>query len=290
LPLGDGRYLARTLDERGRPGEVVSEDEDDNEADKSVLVVGTTGAPPPGRRRRRRPRDTDPGAGLEKLPLTRFTAVRAFEPFDDPDAAARWLEQATEVEDTVDVLIDEGIALLNRALHAQRVATGDPYAHDLSPAQAVAVRIGFGSGDEVAAGSFSAARTIDMRSGRTGRRRGDDLRPQERVAAALGGRERIDVCETLLLRARADLDGGRWREAALQLRVGLEALLVELRGALADPGHDEDMAVLTERRGEAGKAANAALEGELEPETRESVRELIELAERVLRRRRLLRG
>jgi hypothetical protein len=50
------------------------------------------------------------------------------------------------------------------------------------------------------------------------------------------------------------------------------------------------MAVLTERRGEAGKAANAALEGELKPETRESVRELIELAERVLRRRRLLRG
>ena len=58
----------------------------------------------------------------------------------------------------------------------------------------------------------------------------------------LGGRERIDACETLLLRARADLDAGRDREAALQLRVGLEALLVELDGALADPGHEEDMA------------------------------------------------
>ena len=48
----------------------------------------------------------------------------------------------------------------------------------------------------------------------------------------LGGRERVDVCETLLLRARADLDAGREREAALQLRVGLEALLAELKGGL----------------------------------------------------------
>ena len=41
----------------------------------------------------------------------------------------------------------------------------------------------------------------------------------------------VDACETLLLRARADLDAGRRREAALQLRVGLEALLVELEEA-----------------------------------------------------------
>ena len=84
----------------------------------------------------------------------------------------------------------------------------------------------------------------------------------------LGGRERIDACETLLLRARADLDAGRDREAALQLRVGLEALLAELPGAVSDPGHDEDMATLHERRGEAGEAANAALRGELDAASR----------------------
>ena len=69
----------------------------------------------------------------------------------------------------------------------------------------------------------------------------------------LGGRERLDACETLLLRARADLDAGRPREAALQLRVGLEALLVELRGALDDPGHDEDMAAIERAVTRAGK-------------------------------------
>ena len=215
--------------------------------------------------------------------------MRAFEPFDEEHEAVRWLDEATEAEDTVDVLVEDGINLLNRALHAQRTAAGDPYAHDLNAEQAVVVRIGYGSGDQVADGSFAVARRIDVRGGMR-QRRGEDLRPQERVAAVLGGRERVDASETLILRARTDLDGGRWREAAFQLRVGLEALLVELRGALADPGHEEDMAVLEERRGEAGQAANAALRGDLDPETRQNVRELVELCERVLRRRRVLRG
>ena len=138
--------------------------------------------------------------------------------------------------------------------------------HELTPERAVAVRLGYGYGDEIAAGRFTAAREVDVwASGASRRRRRqEDLRPQERVAAVLGGRERVDACETLLLRARADLDAGRDREAALQLRVGLEALLVELQGAVADPGHDEDMATLQSRRGEAGEAANAALGGELE--------------------------
>jgi hypothetical protein len=110
------------------------------------------------------------------------------------------------------------------------------------------------------------------------------------VAAVLRGRERLDACETLLLRARADLDAGRSREAALQLRVGLEALLVELKGALADPAHEEDMGTLRTRRSEAGKAGNAALQGELPEERRKSVQELLEISERILRRRRVLLG
>lgn len=153
------------------------------------------------------------------------------------------------------------------------------------------MRIGYGSGDEVAAGRFTLAREVDVRGGRRGRaRRDDELRPQERVAAVLGRRERIDACEPLLLRARADLNGGRLREAALQLRVALEAMVAELAGALVDPGHDEDMTTLEARRHEAGEAANVALRGELDPERERQVRELVEVCERVLRRRRVLRG
>jgi hypothetical protein len=122
------------------------------------------------------------------------------------------------------------------------------------------------------------------------RRREDELQPQERLAAVLGARERVDLCETLLLRARADLDAGRLREAAMQLQPALAALLLELPGALRDPGHEEDMAALESRRREAEVAAEAALHGELDPGAERSVRELTALSERVLRRRRVLRG
>lgn len=152
--------------------------------------------------------------------------------------------------------------------------------------------IGYGSGEETAHGRFREAREVDVgsRFGSRRRQREEELRPQERVAAVLRGRERLDACETLLLRARADLDAGRDREAALQLRVGLEALLVELKGALTDPGHEQDMGMLQERKGEAGVMANAALEGEISDEQKQQTEELLQVCERILRRRRVLRG
>lgn len=226
------------------------------------------------------------------MSLTRATAIRAFARFESEGDAARWLDEACEAEDTIDVLVAEATALLNRALHAQAVATANPNSRsELAAEDAERVAIGYGSGEEVAAGRFRDARRVDLRAGASRRRRREEeLRPQERVAAVLGGRERLDACETLLLRARADLDAGRDREAALQLRVGLEALLAELKDALADPGHEEDMGTLNARKGEAGAAANSALEGNLSPEQHQNVEELLAISERILRRRRVLRG
>lgn len=252
----------------------------------------TLGAPAAPVRRRRRPRAAEPNADPSPLPLVRVTAIRAFAPFAAEAEAKRWLEEAVEAEETIDVLLADGAGLLNRALHAQATAAAEPHGRELAPERAVAARIGYGSGEETADGRFSAAKEVDPRAGAASRRRRqrEDLRPQERVAAVLGGREQIDACETLLLRARADLDAGRDREAALQLRVGLEALLEELQGALTDPGHEEDMGTLRARKQEVGEAANAALYGELTPERIKAVTELLELCERVLRRRRVLRG
>jgi hypothetical protein len=273
--LADGRYLVRAG---------VSEEE-------SVLVLETLGAPPPPSRRRRRPRRPDPDANRPHLPLSRATAIRASTPFADVGDAARWLDEATEAEETAEILVGEGLALLNRALHAQAVAAADPRVQVLGAERTVAVRIGYGSGEEVADGRFGDAREVDVSGGASRRlQREADLRPQERVAAVLGGRERADACETLLLRARADLDGGREREAALQLRAALEALLVELRGGPSDPGHAEDMATLAERQPAAVAAAEAAIGGELTSAQSHDLRELVEIAERVLRRRRIYRG
>jgi hypothetical protein len=275
LAVADGRYLVR-----GEQGE------------QTVLVVETLAAPPMPRRRRRRAREAEPDAGPTAVPLSRVSAVRAGEPFGSEEEAERWLREAAEAEDTIDVLVEEGIEVLNRALHAQAASSADPRLVELTPERAIAVRIGYGNGEQVAAGRHASAREVDVWAGGASRRqrRAEELRPQERLAAVLGGKERVDPCETLLLRARADLDAGRWREAALQLRVALEALLAELPGALADPGHEDDMATLAERQGESEEAAGAALTGGLDAEHRQHVSDLLETAERVLRRRRVLGG
>lgn len=272
LAVADGRYVLR------------------EDGVERVLVLETLGAPPPGRRRRRRSREAEAGAPPASLPLTRATTVRASEPFDTEQEAAAWLEKASADEEAVDRLVAEGISLLNRALHAHAVASGDPHIQALNPRRAAAVRLGYGSGEEVANGEFSAAREVDTQAEAATKRqqRAEELRPQERLAAVLGGREQFDACETLVLRARADLDGNRWREAALQLRVGLEALLAELPAALSDPGHKEDIATLGAQRHEAGELANLALKGDLDVEQAKRVRELVEVCERVLRRRRVL--
>jgi hypothetical protein len=63
------------------------------------------------------------------------------------------------------------------------------------------------------------------------------------------------IGEELLLRARLDLDAGRPREAALQARIALEALLGELDDKFGAP--------LRPLRERVARAANAALDGDL---------------------------
>jgi hypothetical protein len=272
LAVADGRYLVR-----------------DSEREQ-VLVIETLGAPPPARRRRRRPRDAEIAEPPLELPVARATVVLAFNEFEDEKAAAAWLQEATASEDRIDLLVEQGIDELNQALHTQAVASGDPYPQTVTPARATTIRIGFGGGEALADGAFTSAHQVDPGLGPTSRRlqRDEELRPQQRLAAVLGGREQLDACESLLLRARADLNAGRNREAALQLRVGLEALLVELKGALSDDGHEEDMATLESRRHEAGELANSALRGDLTAEQCQALGELLATSERVLRRRRVL--
>lgn len=274
LAVADGRYLVR-----------------DGECEQ-VLVIETLGAPPPARRRRKRPRDAEIGEPPPELPVARATVVLAFNEFKDEQAAETWLSETSASEEAIDRLVEQGIDELNQALHTQSVASGDPYPQTVTPARAVVIRIGFGGGEALVDGAFTSAHQVDPGLGPISRRRqrDEELRPQQRLAAVLGGREQLDACETLLLRARADLDADRNREAALQLRVGLEALLIELQGALSDPGHEEDMATLQARRQETGELANAALRGDLTAEQLQALSELLSTSERVLRRRRVLGG
>jgi len=155
---------------------------------------------------------------------TRATIVEVGDPLADPEHAAAWLNGAGEPD------LAGGLAVLNRVLHAHRVATADPRAHGVGRSDALVARIGYGAGEEVADGKWTDARELLDPGPR--RRRSRIPAAQARLAALLTGRERALACEELTLRARLDLDEGRDREASLQVRIAFDAALAELP---ADP-------------------------------------------------------
>ena len=159
---------------------------------------------------------------------------------------------------------------MNRALRAQRAAAADPYAGDVSAGRALVARLGYGSGAALADGRFAEALELPRPGARRVRRSMEA--PEERFAALLGGHEAPLAAEELVLRARADLDAGRAREAALQARVAVEALIAET-----------DAAGLERERDVVIAAAAAALAGE----PPEGVEEAVAAMESLLRRRRL---
>jgi hypothetical protein len=266
--IGDGRYLARS----------------DGEASE-VLVAATLGAEPAvtGRRRRHRANRAPADPGAPALPMTRLTVVTPTKL--GPDEAKRWLDDVSKDAEAAEAQVGAALRLVNEAIAAQRAGAQDPYVHELDSARAVAIRVGFGLGDEVAEGEWSDAR--ELRLGAERARRTEALQPQERVVAVLGGRDEVLACENLILRARLDMDQGRIREAALQLRVGLEALLRELAEE-KNAGVREDVAVLQDRRDEVVEAANSALRGDLSDADAATLGEVITRSERALRRRRTL--
>jgi hypothetical protein len=231
-----------------------------------VLVLETVGAEPRRRRLRRRAgaaRASEEPA-LATVPVTVATLVAAV-PLGGEDVAAAWLDGADLVAE-----VHAAVAVLNTVLHAERLVRADPYVREIAAEQALAIRVGIGRGEEVAHGHWADARTLAPAE--TARRRRDRaLRPQERFAALLAGRDVALAAEELALRARLDLDRGRVREAALQLRVALEAALAELQVW----SHHEELAVrlaeLREERPVVGAAANRALEGGLDAEQIEDV-------------------
>jgi hypothetical protein len=248
-------------------------------------VVRILGAP--RRRRRRRRRAAPVGeADSPDVPLTRVTVVTPLA-LGSADEAGLWLERTSGDAEAAAGLRAAALGLVNRAIHIQRAASGNPYLHEVAERSALAARVGYGSGENVADGRWDDARELAPEKERGSR--SDELTPQQRVAAVLGGKDAVDACETLVLRARIDLDNGRPREAALQIRVGAEALLAELAGART-AGQPEDLAVLDALRQQVGAAANAAIGGEPSEQLQETVREAIEVSERILRRRRLRDG
>ncbi len=174
--------------------------------------------------------------------------------------------------------MDRALAVIGRALGAARVAAGDASVGEL-PARA-SIRLGYASGDELVNGRWADAFALpgDARKGS----RAEALRPGERFAAFMGGHQEPLPCEELVLRAAADVRAGRWATAALQTRVAVAALLAA-RGDLG-AGQEADLGRLEAASEGLERAAQAALTDPSDVPS-EAVREAVEAAQRILRRR-----
>jgi hypothetical protein len=221
-PLGpeDGRYLLRAAP-GAEPERVVVL----GELSAERLPVGRVGRREGFVRRRldRRRRPADRGSA--PVTTSRATIIDPV-PLSAEGQARAWLA-GLDVE--LEALAAAGV--LNRVLHAHRVAAADPYCREVSPGHALVIRAGWGEGEQVADGAWAFAQELPWRApGRRGLRRdrSSALRPQERLAALLGGRGGMLLCEELTLRARLDLDQRRTADAALQLQAAYAAALAEL--------------------------------------------------------------
>ena len=249
----DGRYLVRPA------ADALVE---------SVLVLSTLGAPQRARLRGGRPRSIS-AAEPEPVPTSRATIVSAT-PLSAPATWLAGLDRDAEVE--------SALAVLNRALRAHRAAAADPYVAEVSRERALVVRVGYGSGEEVADGRFGEA--VELPRSARGRVKRSMEAPEERFAALLGGREEIHPAEELVLRARADLNAGRPAEAALQCRVAIEALLELLKDSTeADRVGAHRDAVAT--------AANEAVRGSIAAGSAAALEDAVAAMEKALKRRRL---
>ena len=237
---------------------------------QQVVVIG--GLEAPRRVRRGRP------AGAEPAPVdvTRATVVAA-EPLDGEARAEAWLRGESGE------LVAPALAVLNRALHARRIAAADPYAGEVALRHALVTRVGYGTGEQVAEGRWSAARELPPERPRIARE--SALRPQERFAALLAGRDAALACELLGLRARLDLEHGRDREAALQLEAALGAATAELESWRELDGMPERLDELRSLAEAVAAAAAAARAGAIDEAGRADVERALGRLEAALRAR-----
>lgn len=244
----------------------------------------TLGVPRASGRKRRRGRAIA-AEGFEgtPLPLARYGVARP-RPFESESDAEAWLAGVSSDHEQATSLLDSALAAINAALHAQRAAAADPYVSELSPTTAQTRRIGYGTGDEVADGRWTrgieiAAYTSDRLQNRLAA-----IEPQERLAAILGANQVVLPCEVLILRAQADLDHGRTREAMLQLVIGVDALLGEVpAGASAEM--DGDLEAITSARDSIGAVASSAISQEPDADQIKVASKVLARCRRVLSRR-----
>lgn len=216
-------------------------------------------APTPPRRWRVGRGEPEPARGGRECETTRATVLEG-SPREVAEARA-WLAGAAGARAAE--VAGGALRVLNRAVHAHRLAAADASARDLTLADALATRVGYGAGEEVARGTWRDAREVGERLRGLEERPRPPVGPADRVAALLSGRDVALAAEELALRARSDLEQGREREAALQLRAALEAALAELAGWRGEQAVCSRLDALRAHEAAVRAAAESALQGGL---------------------------
>ena len=88
--------------------------------------------------------------------MTRVTVTG--ERLEDPAEGAAWLKRMMGGEGADEVRV--ATRIVNRALDALRAAARDPLVQDIGASKALAVRLGYGTGDELADGSWTEAKEL----------------------------------------------------------------------------------------------------------------------------------
>lgn len=154
----------------------------------------------------------------EPVPVTLVTVTG--KKLNSAGDGSAWLKRMTRERRLGADEIREATRIVNRALSALRAAAQDPLVQEIGATRALAIRLGHGSGDELADGRWTEA--VELPEPKRGRLDGVD--PQSRLAAVLAGRDQVHPAETLMLRARLDAQMGRTNEALFGLRAAMQAV------------------------------------------------------------------
>ncbi|WP_320672645.1 hypothetical protein [Patulibacter defluvii] len=259
LELPDGRWMVR------------------GHANRPRAVVVVEGTERPRRRFLRGRRDDDEPS---PLPAVRLTVVDA-DPLDVDDPEA-WLRAADG-----EAALQTALELVRRLLHLQAMAAADPDPRPVRVRDLTAARLGYGTGDQASDGRWTAGRRVPVPAEQPDRirRSGRGIGAEERLADLLAGRDAVLAAELLTLRARQDLAAGRTREAALQLRVALEAAIAELEPWRDVPGLDPALAGLRDQRAATAEIAAAAARGGLDEQQVERLRAIVSTLVQTLTKR-----
>lgn len=195
----------------------------DSDGSGGVLLVGTFG----GSAARMLPRSwgrssrAAEATGSSPVPLAVATLARPADGFADAGEGAELIKRLKDGERLREDLVGAAIDAVNTAIGAYRAAARDPFLVEITRDDARAVRLGWGTAEQLDAAGWEQAISVEPTSaGRVAW--SQTLEPATRVAEALSGADPVKQSEELLVRVLLDLAMGRRAAALLGMAAAAE--------------------------------------------------------------------